>query len=335
MAKATHYCKKCVLDSTTPGISISADTGLCQFCENFTPLSSEKKEEYRVRMDTLLKSPPKQGKYDVIFALSGGVDSSYTLYRLKKEYPHLHILAVQFDNGFISETALENAQKFCDLTKSTCMRLALDQNALQDTFSKAARSTGAYPGTAKYRASDICNTCISIIKQKIIELAITIKAPFIVFAFSPGQADAPFVTLTKPFLVWMRKLFEGNLKAMGVTERDAYLIDAHLIQPGSPEPEVTIIHPFLVWDYDKPAFKKECMRLGWIDPDLKDHNSSNCLLNAFAIKNHLDKYHIHSYAYDLAALVRQGNMKREDALKKLIVNVSDDSIEEVQRKLNL
>jgi len=28
-------------------------------------------------------------------------------------------------------------------------------------------------------------------------------------------------------------------------------------------------------------------------------------------------------------------MKREDALKKLIVNVSDDSIEEVQRKLNL
>jgi tRNA(Ile)-lysidine synthase TilS/MesJ len=335
MAKATHYCKKCVLDSTTPGISISTDTGLCQFCEHFTPLTPEKKEEYRARMDTLLKSPPQQGKYDIIFALSGGVDSSYTLYRLKKEYPHVRILAVQFDNGFISETALENAQKFCDLTKSTYMRLALDQSALRDTFSKAARSTGAYPGTAKYRASDICNTCISIIKQKIIELAITTKAPYIVFAFSPGQTDAPFITLTKPFLVWMRKIFEGNLKAMGVTDRDAYLIDAQCIQPGSPEPEVTIIHPFLVWDYDKPAFKKECIRLGWIDPDLKDHNSSNCLLNAFAIKNHLDKYHIHSYAYDLAALVRQGNMKREDAKEKLNVDVTDASIDEVQRKLNL
>jgi tRNA(Ile)-lysidine synthase TilS/MesJ len=263
------------------------------------------------------------------------VDSSYTLYRLKKEYPHVRILAVQFDNGFISETALENAQKFCDLTKSTYMRLALDQNALRDTFSKAATSRDAYPGTAKYRASDICNTCISIIKQKIIELAITTKAPFIVFAFSPGQTDAPFVTLTKPFLVWMRKIFEGNLKAMGVTERNAYLIDAHIIQPGSPEPEVTIIHPFLVWDYDKPAFKKECIRLGWIDPDLKDHNSSNCLLNAFAIKNHLDKYHIHSYAYDLAALVRQGNMKREDAKEKLHVDETDASIQEVQQILNL
>jgi len=323
------------LDSNTPGISINAETGLCQFCEHFTPLSKEKKEEYRARMDTLLKSPPKQGKYDVIFALSGGVDSSYTLYRLKKEYPHLKILAVQFDNGFISEISIENAQKFCDMTNSTYMRLILDQNVLQDTFSKAARSTDAYPGSAKYRASDICNTCISIVKQKIIELALSTKSPFIVFAFSPGQADTPFVTLTKPFLAWMRKLFEGNLKAMGVPERNVYLIDASLIKSGSSEPEVTIIHPFLVWDYDKPEFKKECIKLGWIDPDLKDHNSSNCLLNAFAIKNHLDKYHIHSYAYDLAALVRQGNMKREDALKKLKINESDESIKEVQRKLKL
>jgi tRNA(Ile)-lysidine synthase TilS/MesJ len=335
MAKDALSCEKCILDANTPGISINTDTGLCQFCEHFTPLSEEKEEEYRIRMDTLLKSPPKGGKYDVIFALSGGVDSSYTLYRLKKEYPHLTILAVQFDNGFISETALENAQKFCDLTKSTYLRLCLDQHALRDTFSKAARSMDAYPGTAKYRASDICNTCISIIKQKIIELAITTNAPFIVFAFSPGQTDAPFVTLTKPFMGWMRKIFDGNLRAMGVAERDAYLIDERLIQSGSPEPEITIIHPFLIWDYDKPEFKKECIKHGWIDPDLKDHNSSNCLLNAFAIKNHLDKYHIHSYAYDLAALVRQGCMQRDDAIKKLNVDVSDPSIQEVQRELNL
>jgi tRNA(Ile)-lysidine synthase TilS/MesJ len=330
----TIICKKCVLDSKTPGISINPDTGLCQFCENFTPLSKEKKEEYRTRMDNLLNSPPKQGKYDVIFALSGGIDSSYTLIRLKKDYPHLRILAVQFDNGFISEISLENAQKFCDLTKSTYMRLTLDQPVLQDAFSKAAVSMNAYPGAAKYRASDICNTCISIIKEKIIELAITSKTPYIVFAFSPGQTEAPFVTLTKPLVVWMRKLFDGNLKSMGVTERDMYLVDSRLVQSGSPEPDVTIIHPFLIWDYDKPEFKKECIRLGWIDPELKDHNSSNCLLNAYAIKNHLDKYHIHSYAYDMAALVRHGYMSREDALKKLTTDFSDDEIRKVDRKLH-
>jgi len=139
-AMNTIICKNCVLDSKTPGISIHPETGLCQFCEHFTPLSKDKKEEYRSRMDILLKSPPKQGKYDVIFALSGGIDSSYTLFRLKKGYPHLNILAVQFDNGFISKTALENARKFCDLTKSTYLCLTLDQNAMHDTFSRAARS---------------------------------------------------------------------------------------------------------------------------------------------------------------------------------------------------
>lgn len=328
-------CKNCVLDSQTPGVTINTETGLCQFCEHFSFPSKDKVKENQARMDHLFSSPPAGGKYDVVFALSGGVDSSYTLYRLKKEYPHLNILAVQFDNGFISETALENAKKFCDLTNSTYLHLTFDPDKLQDMFHKAAVSTNAYPGFAKNRASDICNTCISIVKQKIIELALSNKSPFIVFAFSPGQTDAAFITLTKPFLGWMRKLFDGSLKSMGVTEREAYLIDTHFIQSGSPEPEVMMIHPFLIWDYDKPKFKRECIRLGWIDPDLKDHNSSNCLLNAFAIKNHLDKYHIHSYAYDIAALVRKGNMKREDALKKLIFNESDPSLEEVRRKLNL
>ena len=78
-------------------------------------------------MDLLLGSPPEQGKYDVIFALSGGIDSSYALYRLKKDYPDLNILAVQFDNGFISETALENARKFCELTESAYLCLTLDK----------------------------------------------------------------------------------------------------------------------------------------------------------------------------------------------------------------
>jgi len=331
----TTICKNCILDSQIPGITINPKTGLCQHCEHYTPLSEEKKGGYLIKMDALFNSPPAGGKYDVVFALSGGVDSSYALYRLKKEYPRLNILAVQFDNSFISETSIENAQKFCALTKSTYMRLSLDQERLRDTFNKAALSTDAYPGFAKYRASDICNTCISIIKQKTIELALSTKSPFIVFAFSPGQTDAPFIQLTRPFLVWMRKLFDGNLKAMGVAEREEYLIDTRLIPTGSFDHQVTIIHPFLVWNYDKPAFKKECINVGWTDPGLKDHNSSNCLLNAFAIKNHLEKYQIHAYAYDLAALVRQGNMKRDDALKKLILNMSDASIEEVQRELNL
>jgi tRNA(Ile)-lysidine synthase TilS/MesJ len=334
MAMDTIVCKNCALDSETPGITINADTGLCQFCEHYTPLPQQKRDEFKAQMDTLFASPQKHGKYDVIMALSGGVDSSYALYRLKKEYPHLRVLAVQFDNGFISDTAFENAKKFCELTKSAYFRLVLDNNLLRDTFKKAARSKDAYPGFAKYRASDICNTCMSIIKQKIVEMAIHTKTPYIVFAFSPGQTEVPFVTLTKPFMIWIRKLFDGQLKTMGVSERDLYLMDNDIITSSPPDTEVMIIHPFLVWGYNKQQFKQECISHGWNEPDLNDPNSSNCLLNAYAIKNHFDKYHIHSYAYDLSALVRQGNIKKEEAQKTLKTGFSDASIEEVHRRLN-
>jgi len=257
----TIICKNCALDSETPGITINPDTGLCQFCEHYTPLPQNKKDEFKAQMDALFASPKKHGKYDVIMALSGGVDSSYALYRLKTEYPHLRVLAVQFDNGFISDTAFENAKKFCDLTNTTYFRLVLDNDLLRDTFKKAARSKDAYPGFAKYRASDMCNTCMSIIKQKLVEMAIHTKTPFIVFAFSPGQTEVPFVTLTKPFMIWIRKLFDAQLKTMEVAERDLYLMDQDTITASPPDTEVMIIHPFLVWEYNKHQFKQDIISL--------------------------------------------------------------------------
>jgi len=181
-------CKKCILDSDIPGIKISEESGLCQFCENYTPISSEEKKKYLGIIENLLKEHSGVGEYDVIFALSGGKDSSYGLYKLKKEYPFLNILAVQFDNAFISDTAVANAKKMCEIVGCDYFKLTMEEKKLYDTFKKAAESTNAYSKLARYRASDICNTCISIIKQKLIEQAIVHKAPFIVFAFTsvPG-----------------------------------------------------------------------------------------------------------------------------------------------------
>ncbi|WP_394326030.1 adenine nucleotide alpha hydrolase family protein [Methanosarcina horonobensis] len=78
-------CKKCVLDSDIPGIEIKEESGLCHFCETYVPLSSQEKEQYLNRIEGLFKEYSGRGNYDVIFALSGGKDSSYTLYKLKKK----------------------------------------------------------------------------------------------------------------------------------------------------------------------------------------------------------------------------------------------------------
>jgi len=158
-------CKKCILSSEIPGININRETGLCHFCETYTTLSSQQKSEYLNKIDELFETHSGRGKYDVIYALSGGKDSSYTLYKLKQEYPFLKVLAVQFDNGFTSENAIINAKKMCDVTESDYFKLTIEKETLYTTFRKAAESYDAFPKFAKYRASDICNVCITIIKR--------------------------------------------------------------------------------------------------------------------------------------------------------------------------
>ena len=98
-------CKKCILDSDIPGIQINKESGLCHFCETYTPLTPQERTEYLTRIEKLFEQYVGAGNYDIIYALSGGKDSSYTLYKLKKDYPFLKGLAVQFNNGFTSEGA--------------------------------------------------------------------------------------------------------------------------------------------------------------------------------------------------------------------------------------
>ena len=328
-------CKKCVLDSDTPDITINEDSGLCHFCETYIPLSPQEKDEYLARMEELFEKYKGRGKYDVIFALSGGKDSSYTLYKLKKEYPFLKVLAVQFDNGFISDRAIANAKKMCEITGSDYFKLTMEKEVLYDTFRKAAESYDAFSKIAKYRASDICNTCISIIKQKLIEEAIVQKAPFIVFAFTSGQSPNPIINLSSNLMQWSRNLFEKQLQNIGIDDRnEMFLIKKDVIKNvGKDIP--FMLHPLCLWDYDEDMILETIVELGWNPPDINDSNSTNCTLNSFACYNHLEKYNIHPYAFDIAGIVRSGDMSREEGLEKLHHELSQPLIKEAAKILKI
>ncbi|MGM0770363.1 MAG: hypothetical protein ACQESU_01980 [Halobacteriota archaeon] len=329
-------CKRCILDSDIPGIKINKETGLCQFCEKYEPLSSDDKIKYLGIMEGLLKEKSGEGEYDVIFALSGGKDSSYGLYKLKKVYPFLKILAIQFDNAFISDTAITNAKKMCEIVGCDYFKLTMDEEVLFDTFRKAAISTNAYSKFARYRASDICNTCISIIKQKLIEQAIIRKAPFIVFAFTAGQSPTPIIDLQVNFIKWSRDLFEKQLQNIGIDDKDEiFLIKDEIIKTIDKDNTPTILHPMCLWDYNEDKIIETLVDLGWIAPNISDSNSTNCLLNSFACHNHIKKYDIHPYAFDIAGLVRSGDMTHEEGLDKLNKELSEPLIEMAAKKLHL
>lgn len=327
-------CKKCVLDSDIPGIQINEESGLCHFCETYTPLTLQEKTDYLTRIEKLFEQYAGTGNYDVIYALSGGKDSSYTLYKLKKDYPFLKVLAVQFNNGFTSEGAIKNAKKICEITGCDYFQLTMKEEILLDTFRKAAESYDAFPRFAKYRASDICNVCISIIKQKLIEKAITEKAPFIVFAFTAGQSPNPIIPLSANFLKWSRNLFETQLQKIGIDDKDEVFLLKKSVLANLGENVPSILHPLCLWDYNEDVILETLLEIGWESPGINDSNSTNCILNSFACYNHLKKYGFHPYTFDIAGLVRSGDMSREEGFEKITQELSQPLIMEAAKKLN-
>ena len=104
-------CINCVLPETFPGVIFNSD-GVCNHCQGFkgTGILNEQKKEYDEKFISLINVHKGKGAYDCLMCYSGGKDSTYTLDLLKNRYG-LSILAVTFDNGFISPVAMENMRR--------------------------------------------------------------------------------------------------------------------------------------------------------------------------------------------------------------------------------
>ncbi|MFA6980584.1 MAG: N-acetyl sugar amidotransferase [Ignavibacteriaceae bacterium] len=103
-----RYCIRCILDSTVPGIEFYSN-GECSYCKLNDLLEEEYPLDSSNNINDLIDKIKKSGKgkkYDCIAGISGGTDSTYTLYLAKKF--GLRVLAVHFDNGWNTELAVSN-----------------------------------------------------------------------------------------------------------------------------------------------------------------------------------------------------------------------------------
>ncbi|MCM8790630.1 MAG: N-acetyl sugar amidotransferase [Candidatus Omnitrophica bacterium] len=106
-------CSRCIIDTTVPGVTFD-EKGECNFCklhdrlERAYPLTPEGSRKLARIIEKIKKSGIGK-KFDCIAGLSGGRDSTYTLYLLKKF--GLRPLAVHFNDGFGNPVAGENMRK--------------------------------------------------------------------------------------------------------------------------------------------------------------------------------------------------------------------------------
>jgi hypothetical protein len=93
------------------------------------------------------------------------------------------------------------------------------------------------------------------------------------------------------------------------------------------------IHPLAFFDYDERSIMSDLADLGWATPSDTDTNSSNCLLNAFANSRHLERHKFHPYVWEIANMVRQGVMDRDEGIEKIYADQDEQMVEYARKKL--
>lgn len=116
MPSNVQVCSRCVMDTTDPEI-IFDSKGVCNYClylEKLLPAFHFTEEQERTNLLEIKQQikKDKKGQYDVIIGVSGGVDSSYTVYLAHQM--GLNPLCVHFDNGWNSAKAVSNIKKMVE-----------------------------------------------------------------------------------------------------------------------------------------------------------------------------------------------------------------------------
>lgn len=327
-------CAVCVLPSTFPGISFD-ENGVCNFCAQWreTGDTPDDKDAYLHKFTALMKDVPTDSGYDCTLAYSGGKDSTYTLYVLASLFK-LKVLALTFDNGFISDQAFRNIRTVAERLGADSMIIKPDFGLLRKIFS-SAREQELYAPKTLERASTICTSCIGMAKFMFLRIALEKNIPVMAWGWTPGQAP-----LRSSIMKLSPSLYRQNQEAiLKPLERIAgpairrYFLTDDMFTPARPFP--WNVSPLAFMDYDEEAILRTINDLGWVAPEALDANSTNCLLNSYANRIHCDRYGFHPYAFEIAGMVRRGVMTRAEGLKKMEEPLNQGTVAAVKKKLGI
>ena len=118
MSKSYRICANCVMDTTDIAISFD-DNGICDHCNTFKnqiePFWHTDDRGHK-QLEKLVYKIKKEGKgkdFDCMMGMSGGIDSSYLLYKMVTEFG-LRPLVFHVDAGWNSQIAVNNIERLVD-----------------------------------------------------------------------------------------------------------------------------------------------------------------------------------------------------------------------------
>ncbi len=337
MSNRLKICNRCVLPDTFPGLSFNNE-GICSQCQKSegkdAKLAEDKKryeQKFIELIDEVCSKGGPQRAYDVLMAYSGGKDSTYTMSLLKNKY-RLRVLALSFDNGFVSDTAMQNIRNVTDALGVDHLFFKPWWGLLKKIF-LAAADRDFYSRKTLERASTICTSCIGFVKSMCLKTAIEMDIPMIGFGWSPGQAPVQSsIMKTNPSMIRLaQQAIQMPLREVAGADVDAYFLQEWHYDMQHRFPYN--VHP-MAWEYyNEEMILKDIRQFGWVAPQDTDSNSTNCLLNAYGNDVHIKRLGFHPYVWEIANMVRDGVMTREEGYEKIYGDKSENLIQSAKLKL--
>lgn len=242
----------------------------------------------------------RDAKAKVLLAYSGGKDSTFVLKYLVEN--GIDVVAYMLDNSFLAEEAIANARKVC--SKLDC-RLIIDFLPVKNTREQFKKSLDGdfFTEKQKNRASDICNVCMYHINTKLLKFAIGNNIHYICGGYLSGQVPTDSVSY---------KLSVNTYFSL-VNQFEKTFFDDTMTNDKIYAGTITFINPLLELKKKESDILNEIATLGWIKPKNTGFNSTNCLVNDYAIKQHIKKYGVHPYKEEISNQLRDGTITPEEA----------------------
>ena len=310
------------MDTTAPGITFNAD-GTCSFCdvhdrmEAAFPLGETGRETVRLQADEMRRAG-RNRRYDCVVGLSGGRDSTYTLWycvtRLK-----LRPLAVHFNDGFGNPVAGENMVRTCQRLGVELRTITSDWRESKDL--KIAFLKASVPDMEEGTDLGIATALYGVAAKEGLRHLI-IGQSFRTEGIAPlswNFLDGRYLRAvhkqfgTVPLRRWQPADPGFNL---GVKEMFYYAFVRRI-------KTVTLLYHL---DYVRTEVDEILVReLAWKSPGA--HYSDDLYQSLIYYLNRI-KFNIDRRLFNYSALVRSGQMSREVALHRIssVNSIEDDSV---------
>jgi hypothetical protein len=308
-------CKKCVLPGDYPGITFDEE-GICSYCLDFTPPDFERRR--REFQDIIEKARKTDSKYQCVVPFSGGKDSSYVLYYMHKVCG-LRVLSMNFDNGFRSPEAGANLDALPGKLGIDCVSIRLPWPLMSRLYAAFMKDAGEF--------CSVCNSVgyLAIMTYVMRHMDLLGPEPFVVSGWVRYLEEMPNVyAFDIPYFhdIISRAGLIDPLIESGVVDQRCLSILMNTSDPRTLSGDQSIPFTFIslpeyvYWDLNRIS---EILRseVGWVAPSAKDETHFDC--TAYPVAQYLEKkkYGFSQSTITYSAMIRHGQMTREEALGRL------------------